>query len=274
MPELGERLREVRRSRGYELIQLEAALKVKTKYLRALEWERFDLLPDEKTARRILRAYAASLELDESAFVHEFDMRVGAKPAATPAAESRPTPRPKPMHVRGAFLLGLIPALPAAIAIPVILIHDHSGSRHANPAPPVRARASSLTSGATPGVAKRRSHQPAQKRMKAAPARSSTAAVAPAPRRARLEVAASRGDSWVMVRADSARGALLYSGILAQGQRIHFRKARLWLRLGAAANVDVTVNGGRPRSGLSGTFDAVVTPRGFRKVPLASGGGP
>src|SRR5919204_3232995 len=219
MPELGERLREVRRSRGYELIQLEAALKVKTKYLRALEWERFDLLPDEKTARRILRAYAAFLELDGSAFVHEFDMRVGAKPAATPAAEPRPTPRPKRKHVRGAFLLALIPALPAAIAIPVILIHDHSGSRHSNPTPPVRARASSLTSAATPSVAKQRSHRSAHKRVKAAPARSNAATATPAPRRARLGVAASRGGSWVVIRAGSARGALLYSGILAQGQK-------------------------------------------------------
>jgi cytoskeletal protein RodZ len=64
MAELGERLREVRRRQGLELAQVEAALKVKSKYLRALEWERFDLLPDGETAKRMLRAYAESLHID------------------------------------------------------------------------------------------------------------------------------------------------------------------------------------------------------------------
>ncbi len=69
-----------------------------------------------------------------------------------------------------------------------------------------------------------------------------------------LILAASRGDCWVEVRAGSATGQALYSGILATGDSLRFNRPRLWLRLGAASNVDIVVNG-RPSSVPSGTVE-------------------
>jgi hypothetical protein len=56
-------------------------------------------------------------------------------------------------------------------------------------------------------------------------------------------LAAKRGDCWVEVRAGSLTGETLYAGMLANGRTLRFTRPRLWLRLGAASNVDIAVNG-------------------------------
>lgn len=71
----------------------------------------------------------------------------------------------------------------------------------------------------------------------------------PRPREQRevtIMVSATRGDCWVEARAGSANGTVLYTGVLASGRSLRFNRPRLWLRLGAASNVDVLVNGREP----------------------------
>src|SRR5205823_4280695 len=96
-----------------------------------------------------------------------------------------------------------------------------------------------------------------------APGSASVAAAAPAPPPATTSVAsaefkapvqarpsaslvvltAARGDSWVEVHVGSATGKALYAGTLTQGNRVHYRKSRLWIRLGRSSNLDATVDG-------------------------------
>jgi cytoskeletal protein RodZ len=64
-----------------------------------------------------------------------------------------------------------------------------------------------------------------------------------APAKTTLVVTAARGDSWMEVRRASSKGKVLFSGILAQGDAQTFSARRLWLRLGAAGNVDLAVDG-------------------------------
>jgi hypothetical protein len=96
----------------------------------------------------------------------------------------------------------------------------------------------------------------------------STGRSAATPAAARLAVSAARGDSWVVIRAVSAQGRLLFAGTLGHGQSVRRSGARLWVELGAASNVDVTVDGKHPRRALSGTMDALVTAAGLREVPV------
>jgi Domain of unknown function (DUF4115) len=72
-----------------------------------------------------------------------------------------------------------------------------------------------------------------------------------------LNLAATRGDYWVEVRARSATGPPLYSGTLAAGKTLRFDRSRLWLRLGAASNLDIMVNG-RPLAVPFGTVELTV----------------
>jgi Domain of unknown function (DUF4115) len=72
-----------------------------------------------------------------------------------------------------------------------------------------------------------------------------------------LILSATRGDCWVEVRSGSATGQALYAGTLTTGRSLRFYRPKLWLRLGAASNVDIVVNG-RPSSVPPGTVELTV----------------
>jgi cytoskeletal protein RodZ len=64
LPPLGETLRRRRLERGLSLDDAASELGIPARDLRALEWDRRDLLSDEGDAERIEQAYAALLGLD------------------------------------------------------------------------------------------------------------------------------------------------------------------------------------------------------------------
>lgn len=73
----------------------------------------------------------------------------------------------------------------------------------------------------------------------------------------RVQIVATRGDCWVAAYAGSLRGAQLVGKVLRQGETVIVRGRRIVLELGAAGNVDVSVNGKR-RPIPSGTTNVVV----------------
>ena len=79
------------------------------------------------------------------------------------------------------------------------------------------------------------------------------------PSLATVIVTAARGDCWISARLGSETGRVLDERILAQGESVTLRGARVWLSIGAAANVDVTVNG-QDREIQSGTVAVVLGP--------------
>lgn len=91
----------------------------------------------------------------------------------------------------------------------------------------------------------------------AAPAGSAT----PAP--AAVSLTAAGGDSWVEVRARSAAGRQLFAGILERGRTLSFERAPLWINVGAARNVELSIAG--ERAELPGsTVTAIVSLQGVR----------
>jgi hypothetical protein len=71
-------------------------------------------------------------------------------------------------------------------------------------------------------------------------------------------ITATRGDSWFQARVGSEEGRVLDERVLAQGQSAQFEAQRIWLTVGAAGNVDITVNG-EPRAISPGTISVVLT---------------
>ena len=69
---IGERLREARRARGLDLEEVAERTKIRSRYLRALEDEDWDLLPGATYVRGFLHAYAELLGLDAEAVVEEY----------------------------------------------------------------------------------------------------------------------------------------------------------------------------------------------------------
>ena len=121
--EIGETLRETRIRRRVDLAEVEAATKIRVRYLRALENEEWDVLPGGAYTRSFIRTYATHLGLDGERLADEFRRQVEdplgeryprSEPA--PAAHGPPAPRrvtvPRLQVSRGALAalisLGLI----------------------------------------------------------------------------------------------------------------------------------------------------------------------
>jgi hypothetical protein len=73
----------------------------------------------------------------------------------------------------------------------------------------------------------------------------------------RVQIAATRGDCWVAARKGSPDGPALVARVLREGETVTLRGRRIFLELGAAGNVDVSVNG-KARPVPSGTANVVV----------------
>ncbi|MGI9657627.1 MAG: helix-turn-helix domain-containing protein, partial [Gaiellaceae bacterium] len=77
---IGVTLREARIRAGVQLSDVQTQTGVKAKYLRALEWERFDLLPNSQYTRRVLQAHARVLQLDPDAMIAELERTIATLP--------------------------------------------------------------------------------------------------------------------------------------------------------------------------------------------------
>jgi transcriptional regulator with XRE-family HTH domain len=73
---LGQALREARLQRGIDLTEVERVTKVRVKFLRAMEEDRWDDLPPRAYARSFLQTYARYLDLDDEALLDRYQETV------------------------------------------------------------------------------------------------------------------------------------------------------------------------------------------------------
>jgi len=126
---IGEILREARKRREVELSEVEAATKIRLKYLRAIEDEDWAVLPGDVYARGFIRTYASFLGLDGERLASEYrelaerrrgaqgeprDLAIGAAGRARGPA-SRVRPGMGPIVVAGVILVAVV----AIVAMPV-----------------------------------------------------------------------------------------------------------------------------------------------------------
>jgi cytoskeletal protein RodZ len=72
MGSFGDDLKKAREAKGVTLDGIAAATKITTRYLQAVEQERFDQLPGGVFRRSIVRSYARTAGLDEDAWVQRY----------------------------------------------------------------------------------------------------------------------------------------------------------------------------------------------------------
>jgi cytoskeleton protein RodZ len=92
---VGARLREARSRRRLGLPEVEAAIKIRARYLRAIENEEWDQLPGDTYARAFIRTYGSFLGLDGDRLAEEHRRGSG----ATRPGERLPRVDPKPRRV-------------------------------------------------------------------------------------------------------------------------------------------------------------------------------
>jgi cytoskeleton protein RodZ len=217
--EIGNSLREARLRQQLDFPEAEHGTKIRAKYLRALEEERFEVLPSHTYVKGFLRSYAEYLGLDGQIYVDEYNSRfvsgdedLPLRTRRVPAARRRRSERRESNVVLLALVsIGILTAL-------VIAAWRFGG------APPQDVR------GLQP--------QTTTSARTAAPVTRPTGT-------ARLEVIATKGDSFVVARRGSAIGQVEYSGTVERGQKQRFVGKLLWIQVRSPENVVVKQNGNR-----------------------------
>jgi len=236
--EIGSSLREARERQKLELPQVERATHIRSKYLGALEDERFDVLPGPAYTKGFLRTYADYLGLDGQRFIDEYSTRF-------PPEEEAPGVKLARVRRRRSLLDSRLVILAFAVLLGLIgwQLSNKEGRHTASSPSPSRsvshARVSQPTTPLTP-----------------APAR---------PRTTASIVLVARDRCWISVHLGSEGGRRLYERTLEPGESVHFAAGRLWIRIGAPWNLQARLNGKPVR--LPGSIASVViTPRGLRTV--------
>ena len=232
MFEIGTSLREARTRRRIEFAQAEQATKIRGKYLRALEDERFEVLPSQTYVKGFLRTYADYLGLDGQLYVDEFNSRFVAGDDGDYRVARRSPPPQEGRLQRNAIVFALV-AITVVIVVVVSAWTALGGKAHV--APPVQ----------TPVVHKK-------------------APVVPA---GYLEITATRGPSKVIVNRTSSGGHVLFEGTLERGETQAFSGGRFWLNVGSPENLIVKVGGKRVHLGGYRPWVVTVTSSGWRSHP-------
>jgi cytoskeletal protein RodZ len=222
---IGSSLHEARTRQDLDLEEMERRTKVRAKYLRLLEDERFDQLPGHAYTKGFLQVYANALGLDGRLYVEEYNSRyVAGEDEVSPRLPRGPARSPRRRRERRETrTVGV--ALAAILVVTAFVIAAWRFGGHDEP----------QVDGVTPATRSSASTHSAQQRVT-------------------VTVRAVRGPSFMEVRAERESGSPLYTGTLEKGQLQRFTKKALFLSVERPQNVIVKVDGLRTELGPSGTL--------------------
>jgi hypothetical protein len=119
--EIGNSLREARLRQGADFPEIEQGTKIRTKYLRALEDEQFDVLPAQTYVKGFLRSYAEYLGLDGQLYVDEYNSRFVVGEEGEPSRPRRSAPpSSRGVHVQSRVLLLTLLGIASVTALVIV----------------------------------------------------------------------------------------------------------------------------------------------------------
>ena len=246
MFEIGNSLREARLRQQLEFTELEQQTKIRSKYLKALEAEEFDVLPAPTYVKGFLRNYADALGLEGQLYVDEYNSRFVTGDEDVPLRPRDYQRRPQALGPR--FETRAVLLVVGAIAVVfALVIGAWKWGSSGNP------QVQGINSKG-PAIAKKRHHKPARPL-------------------ARLVLTATNGDSWLNVRSGSAAGPQKFIGTLAQGHQLPFTYRRIWFAASKPQNLVAQLNGRVvliPGAAIGKPEELLVTQTSIRKAPPAS----
>jgi cytoskeleton protein RodZ len=225
--EIGTTLREARVRRNLTLQQVEEDIKIRVKYVQAMENEDWDVMPGVTYVKGFLRTYATYLGLDPDVIIGEFRSRgmVPSQEQHQPFSGSSVIGKPQSHRGRNTIVIVAVLCLIALAAIYVVGLLNGDKSEE----PTTKPGALGITS-------------PAPK-ASTTPKPTSTAKAIPAWQKNLVKLEAKGGDCWMEVRRDSSTGVVLFSGTVKDGDLQKFKGKALWISLGAPANARLDVQG-------------------------------
>jgi len=244
---IGDSLREARTRRGLSAADVQKGIRIRERYLTALEEERWELLPGEAYTKGFLRTYAEFLGLNGNLYIDEFNARVADHDEEPPLV---PESLSAPHGARSGVLRALVGVLVLGALVAGLAAWRLGGSTH---------RAADAAAGHALADVSAEVAAPAAKAAAAAtPATAATPAVA-----TRTTILASRGRCWVSVRVGGPNGKILFQRILERGQALHFGLAKnLWVRLGRPQVVEITLGRTRVNGLPASPANVLLTPSG------------
>ena len=225
MFEIGGSLREARLKRNLTPADVQKAIRIRDRYLQALEEERWELLPGDAYVKGFLRTYADYLGLDGSLYVEEYNSRFAhpdEQPQLVPERFARRGTRFGVGFVRPLVAIGIIVAI---VGVAAWQLSDSSSGKQ-GASPPATTTTPTTTASHTPPKKKHKQH---------------VAVALPS----RAVVVASRGNSWLWIRSGSATGPTVYQGTLLQGKSmpVNLASGPVWIRIGDPTSIDVRLGG-------------------------------
>jgi len=218
MFDIGASLKEAREKRGLSADDVQQALRIRERYLTALEEERWELLPGDAYTKGFLRTYAEFLGLNGTLYIDEYNERVASNEDAPLVPESlAPVERGK-SRILFRTIAGVI-AVAAVIA--ALMAFGSGGTTTAN----IPAAAAA----ATPPVVVRPGAIAHVRRY--VPTKVPTALIR-----------AVHGRSWFSVRVGGANGREIFRGFLNRGHKLTYKlDGNVWMRVGRPRVVTIAI---------------------------------
>jgi hypothetical protein len=242
--EIGTSLKDARLRQGVDLAEAELGTKIRSKYLSALEEERFDVLPAQTYVKGFLRSYAEFLGLDGQLYVDEYNSRYVSGDDETSLRPRRSYPAPR-AH-RRVESRGLVLALAGiAAAAALVVVAWRAGDTDEPQIPNLPAAA-----------------KPAAKTACRGERGSSWIA---------LQLAAPRRSSRITVYRGSPTGRLLYDGTLEARKSQCFAGRRVWFQATQPENLTARINGRAVRlpGAGEGPLVALANRRGIARTAVS-----
>ncbi|HSX21636.1 MAG TPA: helix-turn-helix domain-containing protein [Gaiellaceae bacterium] len=221
MFQIGDSLREARTRRGLSAADVHNGIRIRERYLTALEEERWDMLPGEAYTKGFLRTYAEFLGLNGNLYIDEYNARIAHKDDEALVPEAL-APKRGP---RSSVLRTLVGILVLGAAVAGLAAWRLGGT--SNPPHQSQPPASPVSAAVVPA------HVVAKHKPRAAATTSAFAVLK-----------ATRGRSWLQVRTNGPNGTLLFQGFIEQGATKKFAlDSKVWMRLGRPDLLDLNVAG-------------------------------
>jgi hypothetical protein len=234
MFQIGPSLREARMRRGFSPADVHKSVRIRERYLTALEEERWDMLPGDAYTKGFLRTYAEFLGLNGQLYIDEYNARVAQHEEPLVPDAIRRSGRAGGILFR---TIGAVILVGAAIGGVVVWRNADTPAR-----PTIDAAAAAA---APSGHA----HSAAVQAAAADP--STRPALAPKPTYAVIR--AVRDRSWLSIRLGGPNGKEIFRGTLEQGHVLKYGLGHgIWMRMGRPPALDVklgkTLVGGLPEA--------------------------
>lgn len=249
MFEIGGSLREARLKRNLTPADVQKAIRIRDRYLQALEEERWELLPGDAYVKGFLRTYADYLGLDGNLYVEEYNTRFARpdeQPLLVPERFARTrTPFAGVGFLRPLVAVGVIVAIVAGLA--AWQLRGSSGGKHGTP-----GTSTPTTTASHPHTTSK--HKPKKHVSPALP----TQAV----------LVAARGSCWLDIHARSRAGKLIYQGTLPQGKTlpVNLASGPVWMTVGDPSALDVRLAGKLAHGLPAQTGNVLLTRHGIRSA--------